>query len=641
MRLFLAVIALVIPLHAMGMEGLTLPFFTEIIPALSSILPGIIEQKRISDSPPVLISPSDQNSDALTSYYTRTFADEFQGPPKGISEQERKECFDAAPVCNDMYNGGDVPCSDKSEAYFSQLRALNKCVWKVHRSLNWMSPQINEFDPREVEVHPEIDNGVMLIHGHSVFPDGSIRTPSRLNFDTGAFKDFSKFRSWMVQSGYHCENDNSRFTRRCPFRSGMITSRSDLGGFKQQFGLIQIRGKLSSGPGAWPAYWMLPDASWPGGGEFDLMESWNKDKVSQSYHSGICMPGSKEDLDPNACSSRGGLRWHLFQSKDINAVKTPTKTSMVTRYHNYSLEWTEEKLAFRVDGASTNSIHEGDSISASDDQGHSGQQAVPIPKRPFWVLINHTIGGDQNAPDPELFQDQTLTVDYVRAWKKCETVHDLCPIGGNFFLGQCFLSAKRLYDSPCTRCLYGGSESGADCQVKSFSQPTLNPGVTYWVDTNPLWAGVFYKQVQSACPFGGSISGNGNCVWKYFANLNAKIQYWVDTDPRWPGIYYRNTFGLCRYGGVISRNGNCQLIAFQTPSQPYLTYGVNYWADGDVRWPGVYYKQVRAQCPYGGVLSGNGNCQLTPLTPGLLEDQLIYWVNTDPRSAGVFYHQSY
>ncbi len=77
-----------------------------------------------------------------------------------------------------------------------------------------------------------------------------------------------------------------RDTDTASYLTGAITTEGKLS-FKP--GRIEIRAKLGSAKGAWPAFWMLPyppDRNWPGGGELDIMEHLNYDEFAyQTVHS--------------------------------------------------------------------------------------------------------------------------------------------------------------------------------------------------------------------------------------------------------------------------------------------------------------------------------------------------------------------
>ncbi len=684
-------------------------------------------------------------------YYKKSFSDEFKGPEATMSKEYIDKCFNSEPTCKDYY-GPFVNCSENSYT-FTKLKNMNKCNWQVARMINWMSPVINQFDPNEVEVDKDLNNGVMILKAHSIMPDGQLRNLGRNNFQSGHKNDIGYYRSWMNSQGYNCEGINDVHQRKCPIQAGLVHSNPNSfyggGGFEQQYGIFQVRGKLSYGDGSWPAFWMLPNASWPGGGEFDLMESWNQDLGSQNYHTGICDNSGVEDLNGNC---PGGRRWHLSKGGSLKGKDTPTQKSLLSSYHTYTLNWKPNRIEFLIDGIVVNTVNEGEVLDGSTldvDPKLNGSYAAHIPQRPFHFLLNLSVGGNFSGVDPELFKEQRLFIDYVRTWKECQTPQDFCSDGGIFKQGYCYRGNGSSYVSQCTKCLHGGSEAGPNCQLKSFPQKSkIYPGEKYWVDTDPRWPGVYYKQINNTCLYGGSISGNGNCQleswgttveeiptvgvkywvdadqrwpgiyykqvnnkcvyggtlsgggncqWKsinngllnsqnkywvdtdprwpgiYYKQVNNKcsyggtisgggncqliawsyseqsqkrklankINYWVDSDPRWPGIYYKNIKGTCALGGSVSGHGNCQLVAYPGPHFPFTVKGVNYWVDADLRWPGVYYKQVNQKCIYGGTISGNGNCQLLAIERGLLEDQIKYWVDTDPRWPGVFYSQKF
>jgi beta-glucanase (GH16 family) len=112
--------------------------------------------------------------------------------------------------------------------------------------------------------------------------------------------------------------------------------------FAFKYGRIEVRAKLPTGAGTWPAIWTLGKniiedgayweiqgfgtASWPACGEMDIMEHWgnNQNYVSSATHTP---------------SSFGGTINHGGQV-------IPTASS---DYHVYAMEWSSEKLVFSVD----------------------------------------------------------------------------------------------------------------------------------------------------------------------------------------------------------------------------------------------------------------------------------------------------
>ena len=109
-----------------------------------------------------------------------------------------------------------------------------------------------------------------------------------------------------------------------------------------QYGTVEVRAKLPSGVGTWPAIWTLgkninePGAywqtqgfgttSWPASGEIDIMEHWgsNENVVQSAMHTP---------------SSSGNT-----QNKGRQTVATAT-----SQFHVYKLEWTAQKMVFSVD----------------------------------------------------------------------------------------------------------------------------------------------------------------------------------------------------------------------------------------------------------------------------------------------------
>ena len=111
--------------------------------------------------------------------------------------------------------------------------------------------------------------------------------------------------------------------------------------FAFTYGVIEIRAKLPTGYGTWPAIWTLGkninepggywqqqygSVSWPACGEIDIMEHWGKNQnfIQSAMHT----PSSH-----GATVNHGGR-------------PIPTVSS---QFHVYKLEWTAEKMIFSVD----------------------------------------------------------------------------------------------------------------------------------------------------------------------------------------------------------------------------------------------------------------------------------------------------
>ncbi len=113
--------------------------------------------------------------------------------------------------------------------------------------------------------------------------------------------------------------------------------------FAFTYGKVEIRAKLPTGVGTWPAIWMLgkninEDGAywdnqgfgttfWPACGEIDIMEHWgnNQNFVQSAMHTP---------------SSFGGT-----VNKGGRYIGTAS-----TEFHTYTLEWTAQKMVFGVDG---------------------------------------------------------------------------------------------------------------------------------------------------------------------------------------------------------------------------------------------------------------------------------------------------
>lgn len=169
--------------------------------------------------------------------------------------------------------------------------------------------------------------------------------------------------------------------------------------FTQAYGRFEIRAKLPTTKGIWPALWLLPrTARWPHGGEIDIIEHAGSkpSEVSSAYH--------------YANADR--------EYKYVHQVHTQIDDNEATviwpaDFHVYSIEWTPEEIIFFVD-------HE--------EHYRINQELVPVSKTPMCVILNAAVGGwFDGEPDETTVFPQHLDVDYVRIYQRADAAEVVKP----------------------------------------------------------------------------------------------------------------------------------------------------------------------------------------------------------------------
>lgn len=158
------------------------------------------------------------------------------------------------------------------------------------------------------------------------------------------------------------------------------------------YGRFEIRAKLPTGRGTWPAIWMLPTdweyGDWPKSGEIDIMEN-------VGY-----------DPDTIVGSSHTGKYNHAIGTQKNAKIACP---DCYKAFHVYALEWEEDEYRLYVD----------DQLYFTFKNEGTGYEVWPYDKR-FHILLNLAIGGNwggQKGIDDSLFP-HVFEIDYVRVYKK-------------------------------------------------------------------------------------------------------------------------------------------------------------------------------------------------------------------------------
>lgn len=156
-----------------------------------------------------------------------------------------------------------------------------------------------------------------------------------------------------------------------------------------QLGRFDVRARFDCTIGFWPAIWLMPDNNkpWPNGGEIDIMEHLNFDKmVYQTLHTTYI----HDKIEPNFTS---GITYPIDP----------------TVYNLYSVIIWEDKIEFFVNGDKTMSY-------PRIQTEHNNQ--FPYADHPYYVILSAQLGGSWvGVVDPEKLPVK-MDVDYVRFYQK-------------------------------------------------------------------------------------------------------------------------------------------------------------------------------------------------------------------------------
>lgn len=157
-------------------------------------------------------------------------------------------------------------------------------------------------------------------------------------------------------------------------------------------GRIEVRAKIPTGIGTWPAIWMLgtniEQQGWPECGEIDIME--NVGFTPHTLYVNVHTPGSRKD-----------------PKQKINGSSVSLENAFAD-FHVYALEWYEDRLEFFIDGKRMFT--------------YGKDEAKPEFWRfdhPHYLLLNLAIGGawgGQKGIDDSIFPIKYY-IDWVRYFK--------------------------------------------------------------------------------------------------------------------------------------------------------------------------------------------------------------------------------
>lgn len=155
-----------------------------------------------------------------------------------------------------------------------------------------------------------------------------------------------------------------------------------------QYGRMEVRAKIPTGKGIWPAFWMLGSniktVGWPKCGEIDILEYVGREphKIFTSLHT--------QDSHGNT----------------INTKKTQID-NIEEGFHLYAIDWTKDKIEFFVDNQSVYVFN----------PETKDENIWPF-NQPFYFIINVAVGGNFGGHDIDTgIFPQEFWIDYIRVYQ--------------------------------------------------------------------------------------------------------------------------------------------------------------------------------------------------------------------------------
>src|SRR5882724_4062746 len=223
-----------------------------------------------------------------------------------------------------------------------------------------------QFYTRERKENAHVENGVLVIQARH-----------------------EQFKNPAFDPNLKEKNRGRRSREFADYTSASLTTR---GKASWTYGRIEVRARLPSGRGVWPAIWMLgtnaAQVGWPACGEIDIMEfvGFDPGRIHANIHTG---------------------KYNHIQTNGKGGEVSVTDASEA--FHVYALEWDPEQMDFFVD----------DRKYFTYRNEKTGPGAWPYDQGQY-LILNLAIGGTwggQKGIDEAAFP-QCYYVDYVRVFQK-------------------------------------------------------------------------------------------------------------------------------------------------------------------------------------------------------------------------------